>query len=652
MRKKSVILVMLLGMALLFPLAVRAQVVVERSKEIVTISSKQYYMHHVKKGETLYSIARAYEISQEEILRLNPEINDLGLQAEMVIGIPVKVEEETKQEAEPEAPVLSDLPVSDDDEYGDGYIIHTVKESMKTKRFVRKWDVSIDDFRQMNPSVGSRVYVGQKVLIPMPGMQAQQPQNQEHQNTPVDTTVVVHPDMSDEDTLDVEKPKTGLFVLPDEKPEVCYASRENAERLYHVALLVPLYLDEIDKLDVSEEKIEKTRNARALKFLQFYEGFMIAVDSLTQHYGLRLELTVVDVNENVKGAQAAVEQLKSQKTVDLIVGPFFSKSFSVVQNYAQSQNIVIVNPMSERESILLNAPNVVKLKPGPKAMVNELADLIKSRYPKAKVTLLAENSVRDSAMVNALERTLQKTVSSEVQLSNAEMLDLIAKESQRRKMGKRILSTMEVEGQIFSTKALGENPDGVVYFDNPFRSLSYSDSGLESFKKDLSSARDNVLVAYGRDIVFATTILNNINKSAQKYPITLIGLPNWTDFDNLLVENLLNMNAVYFDDHFVDYNDSVVLKFVDDFRLKYESEPMGYAFEGFDVGWYFMNALMQFGPHLSDCLPYYQIPLFNSRYRFNKNRYEDGLENRYWNVYQFDNQSIELKPIMIYPEEE
>ena len=88
MNKKLIILWMLLG-ALMFPMAIRAQVVVEKSTEIVTISNKQYYMHHVKSGETLYSIARVYEISQEEILRLNPEINELGLQADMVIGIPV-----------------------------------------------------------------------------------------------------------------------------------------------------------------------------------------------------------------------------------------------------------------------------------------------------------------------------------------------------------------------------------------------------------------------------------------------------------------------------------------------------------------------------------------------------------------------------------
>ena len=72
-----------------FPAVVRAQVEVEKSTEIVTISDKRYYMHHVKKGETLYSIARVYEVTQEEILKMNPEINELGLQADMVIGIPV-----------------------------------------------------------------------------------------------------------------------------------------------------------------------------------------------------------------------------------------------------------------------------------------------------------------------------------------------------------------------------------------------------------------------------------------------------------------------------------------------------------------------------------------------------------------------------------
>ncbi len=79
---------------------------------------------------------------------------------------------------------------------------------------------------------------------------------------------------------------------------------------------------------------------------------------------------------------------------------------------------------------------------------------------------------------------------------------------------------------------------------------------------------------------------------------------------------------------------------------------MDFAFEGFDVGWYFLNALMEFGTQPMECLPFYHIPLLHTRYYFNKRRIEDGMENRYWNVYQYDSESVELKPVWIYREEE
>ena len=620
---KNKIWILLLFLSVMVPTGLHAQVVVEKSTEIVTISNKQYYMHHVKRGETLYSITKVYQVTEEEIRRLNPEINELGLQADMVIGIPVVTE--------------------DGDQGGEGYIVYTVQESERTKKLLRRLNVSESDFKRLNPSVGSHVFEGQKVLIPSDEVPEEHPEV----HHPVDT-VVIHITETPVDTVIEEKP-TGVYVLPEVRPDTCYPSSFNASRHYHVALLVPLYLDDVDKIDTSKEKAEKAKNLRAMKFLQFYEGFMMAVDSLTQQGWMHLDLMVIDVHENVASAQAAVNQMQNQP-LDLIIGPFFGKSFTVVEEFALSHNITIVNPLSERESVIIGAPNVIKLKPNQKSLVGQLSDLIKTHYPKARVTLITDGNPDDSAMVDDLERALDTVLAREVFLSNEEMLDLIARESARRNMGKRKLSTLEVEGQIFSTKALQENPEGMVWFENRFQVLS-SDQ-LDAFKDGLSAARDNVLIAYGKDIVFATKILNTINKSTQKYPITLVGLPTWSEFDNLLVPNLLNMNAIYFDDHFVDFNDSVTLKFVDDFRLKYESEPSDYAFEGFDVGWYFLNSLMNYGPYAQGCLPYEHMPLLHTRYFFTKSRYEDGLENRYWNMYQYDSQSVELKPIWIYPEEE
>ena len=48
------------------------QVIVERSKDKVIISGIAYFIHQVKKGETAYSISKAYGITVVDLTRENP----------------------------------------------------------------------------------------------------------------------------------------------------------------------------------------------------------------------------------------------------------------------------------------------------------------------------------------------------------------------------------------------------------------------------------------------------------------------------------------------------------------------------------------------------------------------------------------------------
>jgi len=66
-----------------------AQVVVEKSKEKVIISGIPYYIHLVKKGETAYSISRAYGITVEELTKENPPAV-YGLKEGQTLRIPVR----------------------------------------------------------------------------------------------------------------------------------------------------------------------------------------------------------------------------------------------------------------------------------------------------------------------------------------------------------------------------------------------------------------------------------------------------------------------------------------------------------------------------------------------------------------------------------
>ena len=682
MNRKLINLWMLLGLLLVLPMAAWAQVAVERSSEIVTVGGKEYYMHHVKQGETLYSISQAYQVTVEEIERLNPEVAD-GLKAEQVIGIPVVYGQEASELMEKEServenkgakpamgneyvvqagedlydiakkfgidvgefkainPGLTNTPsagtvIKVPNLYNsDDYLVHKVEYNERTSSLLKRWKVSESEFRDINISVGSHVFVNQMVMIPIPKVER--------------VPVPVEPIVEEEEEIEPLMPIEGqeVVLVEEEVLEVpeCNPSEENASKHYKVALMVPLYLYDIGKLDVDKERVQQARKSRSLSFLQFYEGFMMAVEALTQDEGLHLDLMVMDVTDNEFTAQDALSEIQD-KDLDLIVGPFFSKSFDLVEAYAKEKGIVMVNPLSTRESIIEGNPNVVKVKAGAAGQISDIFHLVKNYYQDANVFIVSQEKESEQDYLNALEFQVNQAVKDEVSVSNEELLRYAREESEEREMGERLVSTVDVEGQVYSTEDLQSHPQDDIVLENPVKRYAYSDIG--SMKSQLSGVRNNLIIAYGDNNVFATQVLNTLKKEVEKAPITLVALPDWTGFEKLLVDNLLDMNAIYFSDFFVDYRSPDVKQFVQRFRAKYKAEPQQYAFEGYDVAWYFLNAMMRYGSDMTGCLPSFELPLLHAQYHFRDMGSNNGIENQAWSVYQYDNENIELVPVNPY----
>ena len=697
MNSKRVFFVFL-WLFLLLSCGLKAQVAVEISTDIVTIGGKEYYMHRVAQGQTLYGIAKAYQVTVEDIEKLNPEVKE-GLKAGYVIGIPAKnllsqtapddVEVPEPEPVTPVAPKIKEEPQPSHQEASSAlkvggnyvvqpgenlydiakkfgidiadfkainpglsnepmagmsiqvpdivnkndYIVHKVEYNERTTSMLKRWGVSEDEFREKNISVGSHVFVNQVVLIPI------EPVNIDL--TPEES--VVEENGEEEPELPHDNEFEG-FVYDDEPAMIpeCEGAPEHASKLYKVAFMVPLYLHDLGKLEVGKEYVAQARKSRAMSFVQYYEGFMMAVESLTQNEGLNLDLTVIDVTDNVNTAYDAVSQIEGQD-FDLIIGPFFGKSFDVVEEYARAKGIVMVNPLSTRESIVEGHERVVKVKPGVHGQILGISQLVKNRYSDSNVFIISREKSADSLFLNQLEYQLNKYVKEDVTVSNEEILDYARSESERLEMGSKLVSTVTVEGQVYSTNDL-QSHEGTVVLENPVKRYNYS-TDLSTMKSQLSGVRNNLIIAYGESNVFATQILNTLKLEADKKPITLLALPDWTKFEKLLVENLLQMNAIYVTDGFVDYNNSDVKRFVRRFRAKYDCEPQDYAFEGYDLGWYFLNALMRFGTDMLDCLPYYDLPLLHTHYYFMHKGGGNGVENQYWSMYQYDNERIELVPV-------
>ena len=99
---------------------------------------------------------------------------------------------------------------------------------------------------------------------------------------------------------------------------------------------------------------------------------------------------------------------------------------------------------------------------------------------------------------------------------------------------------------------------------------------------------------------------------------------------------LIKLNSHIFSQHFIDYKSYNVKRFILNFRSKYKTEPQTYAFEGFDIAWYFFNALNSFGRNFHDCLPYFDVDLLQTKFIFEKTDH-GGFENKYWNIYKYQN---------------
>ena len=177
-------------------------------------------------------------------------------------------------------------------------------------------------------------------------------------------------------------------------------------------------------------------------------------------------------------------------------------------------------------------------------------------------------------------------------------------------------------------------PDDSTMLKNQVKVYDYSIDSLNKVMKIASTIRNNVVIAYGNSRVFATEIVNKVNMLTERYPVKLIALPDWSSYDKLFNENLMKMQTVFFDEEYTDYNTYPVGAFVCKFRDTYHTEPKDIAFHGFNIAWYFLNALMNYGDNVKYGITSYTIPLLNTNYQFERRNAEDGAENSYWNMYQ------------------
>lgn len=162
-----------IAVVMLFPAGMAAQVPVEVSDQKIVSEGKVYFMHEVLKGQTLYSISRAYKVPIDLITGAN-EISKSGIQAGQVLKIPVsgtlvqaqpvpRVRPSSTEQVQPPQIEISDQKIVSFDKI---YYMHEVKKGQTLYSIAKAYKVTIIDITRENVIPSSGIYEGQVLKIP------------------------------------------------------------------------------------------------------------------------------------------------------------------------------------------------------------------------------------------------------------------------------------------------------------------------------------------------------------------------------------------------------------------------------------------------------------------------------------------------------
>lgn len=506
-----------------------------------------FYWHQVLTSETAWMISRTYQISLDSLYILNPEA-EVGIRLGQMLKLPINRTPGAKSEPKdglasdnlkPSRPIVVGEKLADT---ADGYILYPVKTGDTFYNLKQRFLTDRDELVKINPELSTGLQVDKYILIPI--KQEKLPSN--FFDKVFNNSEIVGPDSdpSMEHFQTRDSMNTGgeeIYVAPviDDTLEVDLNSS------YKVAVLLPFYSG------ADAERYEGGVNPKSSVAIDFYNALLMAADTLTKQ-GMKLQLKVYDTRNDDSRVRRIISELKVDQP-DLVIGPLFKSNVEKVAEGLEPLNIKVVSPLSSTVETA-GHPNLIKCIPSTSARVEKIAHTINTRYAKANLIFL------DFPNTNGIGQT-------------REISELIAR-----------LNPLE-ESQSISRYQ-------VTPLEGDLRLDSIMDLALEDSVM-------NLVIALTEDKVFLSTLVGVLRGGSKRDStgVRLIVSSRIMDINTLDFNYLNDLQVTMPNNNFVDYQDNNTKSFIQNYRESYLEEPSKYAFQGYDVGMFFLSKLWRAGPY-------------------------------------------------------
>ena len=358
---------------------------------------ESFLNHKVKKNESLESLTKKYELTENEIIFYNPLIQKIGLKKRMILKIPIYNNQNLVTKS-----VDSNK-----------YKIHEVRSKETKWRLAYENQTTIKVIDSLNPEIINGLKIGQKIRLPISKVKLIVPEK--------DSAYNYYKVLPKEGYYRIEK-KLGVnqFVLDSLNPNIINTGikegmilkvpiKNSGEMIVKNDLLIDRInlIDSVSKTskvklalflpfkanDIIFDSIEQTksllidRNLHTIS-LDFLRGAKFAIQTASNN-GISVDLSVFDTQNDILIINDLLKSNDLSK-FNVIVGPLITSNFDFLTSNRELINIPKISPLSINDVYLRK--NVYQSIPRKDFLRNKMIKFLEKKLDSTQNILLVADS--------------------------------------------------------------------------------------------------------------------------------------------------------------------------------------------------------------------------------------------------------------------
>lgn len=550
-----------------------------------------YFLHTVTKGQSLYSISSMYNVTIDDIVRLNP-----GSDKQIREGAALKIPQATNNNSE--KPVF-----------------HTIQAGETLYRLSVKYNITTQAICQANPGLSTENFrTGQVIIIPVKS-ETKQVQDTPQAATKEETTVKMN-DWKDmhkverketifsisreygitEEELIAANPelkkgklKKGTFLfIPYGKNEKQAQQQETTTPVKELTNEEAFSQNEELKKDIKTIKAavllpfmagSTTNQDEQLRMVEYYEGFLMAVDSLKKQ-GVSIDLYTYDT----KGKTATTNNIlakKEMKDMDIIFGPANTQDMDALASFADKNDIRLVVPFAPKVDEVFKNPHIYQVNTPQSYLYSEVYEHFTRKFGDCNVIFLnASNGDREKDdFIKGLKSELRN--------------------------------------------------DGISYRDFTVTGNFYELTTV------MDTLKNNVFIpTSGKSTALVKILpqLTQIRRERPHYNMNLFGYPEWQTYTNDYLASFYEIDTYFYSSFYTNNLFPAAVNFTHSYRRWYSKDMANiypkYGMLGYDTGYFFLKGLSKYGNKMEENLSSIQVTPIQTGFKFERVNNWGGFINR------------------------